>query len=229
MFRFLFLILVGGGGLAILLSLGIWQMQRLAWKEGLLEKIQAQIEAPVAPLPVSPNPETDRYLPVYTQGRFRPGLTVKMLASRRQIGAVYRHIAAFDLESGGAILVDIGWMRADYDLTDLSPASLRVEGNLDWPNEGDGFTPPPDEENRLWYARDIASLSTFLDTQPILLVLREKPPLDVSAPPWPTTPWPVDAADIPNDHLQYAVTWFSLAAIWAAMTFYFLHRNRRRA
>jgi surfeit locus 1 family protein len=39
---------------------------------------------------------------------------------------------------------------------------------------------------------------------------------------------PVDTAGIPNDHLEYAVTWFSLAAIWAGMTGFFLWRTRAR-
>ena len=36
---------------------------------------------------------------------------------------------------------------------------------------------------------------------------------------------PVDTTRIPNDHLQYAITWFSLAAIWAAMSLYFVRRR----
>ncbi len=224
MFRNLFLLVVGAGGLAVLLYLGIWQIQRLAWKENMLDAIQTQINAPPIALPSDPNPETDRYAPVFAQGSFRSTDPVKMLASRRQIGAVHRHIAAFDLENGGSILVDIGWLPANANLEGLPQGPLRLEGNLDWPNEVDGFTPPPDEAARLWYARDVTSLSAFLRTQPVLLVLREKPSPDFQA-----TPWPVDIKGIPNDHLQYAVTWFSLAAIWAGMTFYFLRRNRRRA
>jgi len=37
---------------------------------------------------------------------------------------------------------------------------------------------------------------------------------------------PVDTARIPNDHLQYAITWFSLAAIWLGMSLFFLRRRR---
>jgi surfeit locus 1 family protein len=42
----------------------------------------------------------------------------------------------------------------------------------------------------------------------------------------PLTPLPVDTAAIPNDHLQYAITWFSLAAIWLAMSVFFMRRGR---
>jgi surfeit locus 1 family protein len=37
----------------------------------------------------------------------------------------------------------------------------------------------------------------------------------------------VDTAGIPNDHLEYAVTWFALALVWLGMTAYFLRRPER--
>jgi surfeit locus 1 family protein len=42
------------------------------------------------------------------------------------------------------------------------------------------------------------------------------------------TPLPVDTSGIPNDHLNYAITWFSLAALWMGMTLYLLWRIRRK-
>ena len=60
--------------------------------------------------------------------------------------------------------------------------------------------------------------------EPVLLVARE-----LSQPEDSVTPLPVDTAHIPNDHLQYAITWFSLAAIWLAMTVLFLRRRRAPA
>ena len=64
-------------------------------------------------------------------------------------------------------------------------------------------------------------MAAFLDTGPVLLVTRDAP--DMAGAPMPM---PVDTAMIPNDHLQYAITWFSLAAIWLAMSLYFLRRPR---
>ena len=58
-------------------------------------------------------------------------------------------------------------------------------------------------------------------TFPLLLVARTETDPAV-------TPLPVDSAAIPNDHLQYAITWFSLAAIWIGMTAHFLWRTRAR-
>mgnify|MGYP007079516786 CR=1 FL=1 len=67
-------------------------------------------------------------------------------------------------------------------------------------------------------------MAAALDTEPLLIVLRNS-----SEDRPPATPMPVDSAGISNDHLEYAVTWFSLAAIWVLMTGYFLWRQRRPA
>jgi surfeit locus 1 family protein len=50
---------------------------------------------------------------------------------------------------------------------------------------------------------------------------------EVSPPEQGVTPLPVDTSGIPNDHLSYAITWLSLAAIWAAMTGFFIWRMRQ--
>ena len=72
----------------------------------------------------------------------------------------------------------------------------------------------------IWFARDVDAMAAALNTKPILIVARE-----VSFHDGDVTPFPVDTTRIPNDHLQYAITWFSLAAIWLAMTFYFVQRR----
>ena len=222
----LFFLIIGLGGLAILLWLGTWQVQRLGWKETLLADMQTRITAEPVALPDMLDRERDRYLPVKAEGRFITGPEtgpVRMLASRRQIGAVYRHIAVFEQTNGRRILVDLGWTPADTPLEALPSDTLTVTGNLDWPRETDGFTPEPDLSAGLWYARDVGPLSAALGTAPILMVLSQP-----AAPELNATPWPVDTSNIPNDHLQYAITWFSLAAIWVAMTLYFMRRKGRR-
>ena len=64
-------------------------------------------------------------------------------------------------------------------------------------------------------------MAQALDTEPLLLIA-------ANATDPVLTPLPVGTEGIPNDHLQYAITWFSLAVVWIAMTVYFLWRPRAR-
>ena len=99
-----------------------------------------------------------------------------------------------------------------------------IEGNLVWPNETDSYTPPPDAKTGLWFARDVHAMAAHLATEPVMVVLRRTDEMTPAA-----LPMPVDTATIPNDHLQYAITWFLLAAVWAGMTLFYLWRIRRQA
>ena len=219
--RLWFLLTIGLIGTGILVSLGVWQVQRLAWKQELLAGIEAQVNAAPVVARQGITPDIVRYAPVTVTGVFDTS-HIRMLASRRSIGPVYRIIRPFDLHSGQRILVDTGWQRQSVEVVDVPITSLTLTGNLDAPMEADKFTPAPDVKQNIWFARDVPAMAEVLDTAPIMLVLRDAPETDLGV-----TPWPVDSAGIPNDHLQYAITWFSLAVIWVGMTLYFLRRSRR--
>ena len=218
--RLFFVIIVGLGGAGILISLGVWQVQRLNWKEDLLARIESQIAGAPIPLADAIEPEFQRYAPVELQGTFSEG-HLRMLASRKSIGPVYRIIRPFVAESYGLIMIDTGWIRDSDTVLPAPTEKLTLVGNLDNPNEADRFTPAPDLSENIWFARDVAAMSRSLNTEPVMVVLRETPGDDLGV-----TAWPVDTAGIPNDHLQYAITWFSLAAIWLGMSVYFLRRQR---
>lgn len=219
MSRVLFLILIGLGGAAILIWLGVWQVQRLAWKEGIIAEIDTRIVAAPVALPASPDPEVDAYLPVEITGQLT-GDTLRVLVSQKDIGAGYRLITALEHDAG-PVLIDRGFIAVDDKGIATPDSPITVQGNLQWPQETDGFTPDPDLDNNIWFARDVPALAAALNTRPLLIVARSVSQDDPAV-----TPLPVDTALIPNDHLQYAITWFSLAAIWLAMSLYFFVRRR---
>ena len=214
-------LVLGVAGVAILISLGIWQMQRLAWKEAILADITARIVADPVALPAAPDPEADRYLPVALEGRFDPQF-VRVLVSQKGIGAGYRIIAALETPEGRRVLVDRGVIPVASDMPAPQDAPVTVTGNLHWPEERDGFTPENDLADNLWFARDVADLAAHLDTEPVLVIARELTPPEA-----PIQPLPVGIDNIPNDHLSYAITWFSLALVWLGMTLFLLWRIRR--
>ena len=136
---------------------------------------------------------------------------LRVLVSQKETGAGYRIISALDM-GGRRVLLDRGFARADQPDISVHEGSETVDGNLQWPEEIDGFTPEPDHTGNIWFARDVAAMAQALGTEPILVVAKQTS-FDDS----PVTPLPVDTAAITNDHLSYAITWFSLAAIWVAM------------
>jgi surfeit locus 1 family protein len=208
--------LIGG---AILIGFGVWQLQRLAWKESVLADITARIVAAPVALPVMPDPEADRYLPVTAEGRFT-GEDLDVLVSRKQIGPGVRVVEVFETD-GRRVLVDRGFVpQSDRDAPRGADAA-RVTGNLHWPAEVDSFTPPPDPKTGLWFARDVPAMAAHLNAEPVLIVARDPTAAGIE-------PLPVDTSGIPNDHLGYAVQWFGLATVWLGMTAYLLWRIRRR-
>ena len=219
MHRLLFLLIFGLAGFAVLVALGSWQVRRLAWKESVLAEIDSRIAADPVSLPATLDPEGDRYLPVHVSGTIDGDAELLVLVSVKRVGPGYRVIAPFETADGRRILLDRGFVReADRDAVRMS-GRADVTGNLHWPRETDSYTPPPDPKTGTWFARDVPAMAAELGTDPVMIVAASQTDPSV-------TPMPVDSAGVPNDHLQYAITWFSLAAIWATMTGYFLWRTR---
>ncbi|MGR3801951.1 SURF1 family protein [Marinibacterium profundimaris] len=215
--RILFLLLIGLAGTATLVWLGVWQMQRLAWKEDMLARIESEIGAAPVPLPDNPTPATTPFLPVIVEGEILDD-EILVLASLKKVGPGYRVIAPFRV-GGRTILLDRGFLEITDEDTPRSTGAAEITGNLHWPDEVDGFTPDPDPEARLWFARDVTSMAAELGTEPVLLIAATRTDPTI-------LPMPVDTSGIPNDHLQYAITWFLLALVWVVMTWFFARRLR---
>lgn len=219
--RAAFFAIIGLGGAAILIWLGTWQIQRLGWKQGVIADIETRIAAAPVALPAQPDPEADAYLPVTVTGELQ-AVFLRVLVSQKSEGAGFRIIAPLVTTQGARVMVDLGFLPATNDAFALQPGTFTVTGNLQWPQETDMFTPAPEAESNLWFTRDVPAMADVLLTQSTMVVASE-----VTPPLTRVTPLPVDTALIPNNHLQYAITWFSLAAIWIAMSLYFVLRPAR--
>ncbi|WP_337185917.1 SURF1 family cytochrome oxidase biogenesis protein [Phenylobacterium sp.] len=219
---------------AILVMLGTWQMQRLGWKRDLLARIEALRDAPARPAgPVlaaladagraggDGMAEAD-----FTRVTVEcPGLGsapfLELYAVREgQAGA--RLISACAIEAGPyrSILVDRGFVVDTISArppvrADIEP--LTVTGVLRRPEPGNTFSPPNTPER--WFTRDVPAMALTLGAAaPAPLVLMAETSTN---PGWPALdPAPIPA-DIPNRHLEYALTWYGLAAallgVYAAM------------
>ncbi len=219
--RIVFPLILGVLGAGVLIALGVWQVQRLEWKTGVLAEIEARIAADPVAVPVRPDPEADLYLPVTATGEITDD-EIHLLISTKEAGPAFRIVSRFETEDGRRLLLDRGYVDDMEKDTPRPPVTATIAGNLHWPDEVDGFTPENDTANNLWFARDLAAMSEALETEPVLIVLRNSSETDRVV-----TPLPVDTAGIPNDHLEYAVTWFGLAAVWVVMTLFWIVRILR--
>ncbi|MEE4119551.1 MAG: SURF1 family protein [Paracoccaceae bacterium] len=225
-------------GVAILLGLMTWQVQRLAWKEGLIALLEARLaEPPLDGLPEAYAPDLE-FRRVALSGRFTgaPGAhgfaDVARLTTVRPWGPGYRVIQPFETAAGRVVLVDRGYVPVAEKNVDAAAARATPapEGRIDlvatlrWPDDRDFFADPEaGPADNVWLTREVARLAPLWDAEPVLLVAET----DTATGAWPR-PLPT-SVDLPNDHLEYAVTWASLAAIWAACGALLVRREARRA
>ena len=218
--RYLFPIILGVSGVAVLLSLGFWQLDRMEEKRAYLDEIEARIANAPIPLPAVPEEGRDKFQAVVAEGAFT-GEYLEVLAGQKGASPGVMVIEAFDLGNGRRIMVQRGFVEEEARKVPRAPNEAKVLGNLHWPDDTSSSTPPPDDKTGLWFARDVPAMAAKLKTEPTLIVARE-PTGDGIA------PMPVDTSGIPNNHWGYAIQWFLLAATWAGMTLFLLWRIRTR-
>ena len=217
-------------GFTLLVGLGVWQIERLHEKEALIASVEAGMKAPPVPLAdaLGQGAAEAEYHHVRVTGRFRHDSEL-YLFSRGPMGAVGVDIVTpFVQGDGQTVLVDRGFVpdalrdkktRADGQV----PGEMTLTGVLRLSQQPGMFTPAPDRGTRLWFVKDVPSMAAALGV--------EVPPVLIEADATPNPGgWPLGGrtqVEFPNDHLQYAVTWFGLAL--ALMAVYLLyHRSRGR-
>ena len=219
--KILFPLILGFAGCGVLISLGLWQVERLAWKEEILADIDTRLSAPPASFSRFATEAADEYTRVLISGT-PTGEELHVLVSGTEAGTGYRVISKFQTDQG-AILLDQGLLAIDNKDAAPMTISMDVVGTLLWPDDQNSSTPDPDLDANIWFARHIDAMSAALGTLPFMVVATQTSPMDTRL-----TPLPVNTATIKNDHFEYAVTWFLLAFVWAIMSLYLILRTTRQ-
>jgi surfeit locus 1 family protein len=227
---------------ALLAMLGIWQLRRLAWKEALIARVETRAAAAPAPLPpraawAAMQPDDYDFLHVRASGRYDLSREALIFSAPPQGAGVepgYRIVTPFRLDEGGTILVDRGFLplsrQADEARRREPEGPLVLTGVLRRPQARNIFTPADSPQSGLFYTSDPAALAAYLtapDAAPFTLEL--DPP--AGAPPAAAgTPRAYGRnVELTNNHLSYAITWFSLAvATLGGFLFYAAGRLRGR-
>ena len=221
--------------LSILIGLGVWQLQRLAWKEHLLKQVAALQAAPaqsaaIALERMAAGADLD-FARITIECSGLASAPYVQLYSVRDGAPGQRLISACDVVEGPyrSILVDRGFVadsvsaRPKTDVADRTP--ITVVGVLRVPEKGNFVSPPNDVAGNSWYVRDVAAMAKALKAdKPAPLVLMAETP---SNPEWKALdPAPLPA-QITNRHLEYALTWFGLAAALVGVSVAMLWRRRK--
>ena len=207
-------------GLAVLIGLGFWQLRRLEWKQGLIAQIEARTKgSPITlqdAVALAGEGRDPSYYRVRVDGRFHHAKELYLYAvSEGRVG--WHVITPLETEDGDMVLVDRGFV--PDKLKDPSARALgqvenvvTVTGIVRSPETQTLFMPDNEPEVNRWFWRDLASMARSMfpagtiDVAPFFLEA------DKSEVPgfWPEGGQP--RLEIPNNHLQYAITWFLLGA-----------------
>jgi surfeit locus 1 family protein len=224
-------------GLAVLIGLGTWQMERKRWKEDLIAKIAARVHADPVPIPTEGRSAGKdlEYLRVATRGRFRHDKE-RYLYAPTSGGLGWHVYTPLELDPQRIVWINRGWVpdarkapeaRAEGQvLGDVEVRGLvRLQMRPGW------FAAQNDPARNLWYWPDIAAMtaSTFPDGQQKAAGGPPRPdwlPLVIEADAKPEPPGGlprggVTRLELPNRHLEYALTWYGLAATLAGVYFAF--------
>ena len=216
----------------VLVGLCIWQVQRLHWKEGLIAERESRVAAePIALPAVGVDPAGLDYRRVRLEGSFLHDKELYLGARSMNGNPGYQILTPFALADGGLVLVDRGWVPVERK----APES-RAEGQVAGPQAIEGIVrlPPgqawmqPDNEpgKNMWFFVDLPAMATVSGAQ-----IRTDLYVDAGPAENPGK-YPVGGQtriEIPNDHLQYAITWGLLALALAVIyVLYHLKLERER-
>ncbi len=222
-------ILIGtliGCVIAGLIGLGVWQLQRRAWKLDLIKRTEAMLRSPPVPAPppaawgaITSN---DAYRPVIATGRYRPDAETYTQAATAFGGGFW---VLTPLDTGRfTVLINRGFVPPEQRGKAPAPSgTVTVRGLLRITEPAGGFLRSNDSAADRWYSRDVSAIAARRG-------LSNVAPYFIDAAATPGTSWPrggLTVVSFRNNHLVYALTWFGLAALLAGMTWFVARPNKR--
>ncbi len=226
-------------GIAILCGLGFWQLDRKAWKENLIVTLTERLAREPADLPPRDRwahllQEREEFARVGFPAEFLPGQEALVYTAGSGLrpdvkGPGYWVFSPARLAGGSLVIVNRGFVALDRKDPASRPegtprGSIDIVGFVRWPETRGLFTPADDPQNNVWYLRDIKAIvatKRWDAAAPFYI--------DMEAP-VPPGGWPKPGklqVNLPDNHLQYAITWFGLALALVGIYLVWLTRRLR--
>ncbi len=210
---------------ALLLGLGTWQLQRMGWKRELIAAIETGLSKTPAELPTGAFEAREfRYRPVTVSGRFLHDAEIHLAAHNARGVFGYHVITPLVRAGGSVVLVNRGWVPPQHKAAE-SRARGQVEGTVEitgivrppWPRGW--FVPANDSVRNFWFYGDIEAMAAAAGVAAAPAFVEA----DGAANPGG---WPLGGQTrltLTDNHLQYALTWYALAAVFGFI--YVLHQR----
>lgn len=228
--------------LGILIGLGVWQIERKAWKENLIATMTERLDA--APRDLAPRADwaglvqgKDEFSRVHFPAEFLPGQEALVYAAGSGVradikGPGYFVFAPARLSDGSIVVVDRGFVTLDRKdpatrAQGAPHGTLDIIGAMRWPESRGLFTPADDAKANVWYLRDTAAMAQAKKWGAIApFYIDQEAPVPPGGLPVPGKL----TVHLPDNHLQYAITWFGLAlGLIGVYAFWLAGWWRRRA
>jgi len=210
---------------AALIALGTWQVQRKAWKEGLIATLTERLTAPPAALPAANSwsrldPAGDEYRRVTFAAAFDHGDEALVYATASAFrpdvsGPGYWVFTPARLPDGAVVMVNRGFVPEASKQPASRPGgqiagAVEITGAMRWPDAHAWFSPADDPAHNLWFARDPQAIAVAKGIGPVApFYVEQESPVPPGGLPQPGKL----VVQLRNQHLGYAITWYGLALV----------------
>jgi len=226
---------------AVLIALGVWQIERKAWKENLIATLAQRMAT--APSPLAPRGEWQNLTPPadeFRRVRLRAQLDPENEARVYSGGAGLRDdvktpgyfpFTPARLADGSTVVVNRGHVDNPNPDAALKPIAVPdgaadIVGALRWPGQPGSFVTPYSERQDLWFVRDHRAMAARYGWGEVAPFYIE---MESPAPPGGVPRPGALTVKLRNDHLGYALTWFGLAAVLLGVFGFWAVRRRADA
>jgi surfeit locus 1 family protein len=200
-------------------ALGTWQLYRLQWKTALISEITFGLDS--TPVKYS-NTIKKNYQRVVSEGKFNFEDQIYLYSLNESGKPGYDVITPYKTLKNENVLVNRGWinknLKGNLEIN-LKENEVKITGLLREIYKANIFKPKNDLKNNIWFTLDANDLQELTGKQfSNYMIFLEKPKNKVPVP-------KKISIDVPNNHLKYAITWYSIAI---SILFYYLYFRRKK-
>jgi len=208
--------------LLILVSLGTWQLERLRWKTDILSSMKESLSLPPLKLTGQVIDNIDQYsfrrIQLTGNYLYKDNITIYSKVFNKKVG---KHLIVPLETQYGIILVNRGFIPSDFNIeNNIKSGEISINGIVKFQQKINYFTPNNNVIKNEWYYININEVSNFLSLPLLNFYIVEENNIEEK--------YPVGSQyniNISNDHLQYAITWFSLALALSIFINIFWRKN----